>query len=103
MKNKKIMRMLIVGVSIFALAGCGTSNDTGTNRERKTKDTYIENDITNPDRKDASDENDSKDTSNGNNPKNTPDGNDARLTPQHQIIMERLLLRRMDTKMRGQR
>lgn len=77
MKNKKIMRMLIVGASIFALAGCGTSNDTGTNRERKTKDTYIENDITNPDRKDASDENDSKDTSNGNNPKNTPDGNDS--------------------------
>lgn len=77
MKNKKIMRMLIVGASIFALVGCGTSNDTGTNRERKTKDTYIENDITNPGRKDASDENDSKDTSNGNNPKNTPDGNDS--------------------------
>ena len=77
MKNKKIMRMLIVGASIFALAGCGTSNDTGTNRERETKDAYIENDITNPDRKDASDENDSKDTSNGNNSNNTPDGNDS--------------------------
>ena len=59
MKNKKIMRMLIVGASIFALAGCGTSNDTGTNRERETKDAYIENDITNPDQKDASDKNDS--------------------------------------------
>ena len=68
MKNKKIMRMLIVGASIFALAGCGTSNDTGTNGERKTKDTYIENDITNPDQKDASDKNDSN---------NTPDGNDS--------------------------
>ena len=53
MKNKKIMRMLIVGASMFVLAGCGTSNDTGTNGERKTKDTYIENDITNPDKKDA--------------------------------------------------
>ena len=74
MRNKKLMRMLIVGASIFALAGCGTSNDTGTNGERKTKDTYIENDITNPDRKDASDENDSKDTSNGNNLKDTPNG-----------------------------
>lgn len=68
MKNKKLMRMLIVGASIFSLAGCGTSNDTGTNRERETKDAYIENDITNPDQKDASDENDSN---------NTPDGNDS--------------------------
>lgn len=68
MKNKKLMRMLIVGASIFALAGCGTPNDTGTNRERETKDAYIENDITNPDQKDASDENDSN---------NTPDGNDS--------------------------
>ena len=59
--------MLIVGASIFALAGCGTSNDTGTNRERETKDAYIENDITNPDKKDAPNENDSKDTSNENN------------------------------------
>ena len=73
MKNKKLMRMLIVGVSIFALAGCGTSNDMGTNRERETKDVYIENDITNPDKKDAPNENDSKDTSNGNNSKETPD------------------------------
>lgn len=68
MRNKKLMRMLIVGASMFALAGCGTSNDTGTNGERKTKDTYIENDITNPDKKDASDKNDSN---------NTPDGNDS--------------------------
>ena len=68
MKNKKLMRMLIVGVSIFALAGCGTSNDTGTNREKETKNACIENDITNPDQKDASDENDSN---------NTPDGNDS--------------------------
>lgn len=67
MKNKKIMRMLIVGASVFALAGCGTSNDTDTNGERKTKDTYIENDITNPDKKDASNENDSKNSSDGNN------------------------------------
>ena len=73
MKNKKLMQMLIVGVSIFALAGCGTSNDMGTNRERETKDVYIENDITNPDKKDAPNENDSKDTSNGNNSKETPD------------------------------
>lgn len=77
MKNKKLMRMLIVGVSIFALAGCGTSNETGTKGERETKDTYIENDITNPDKKDASDENDSKDTSNGNNSKDTPDGDNS--------------------------
>ena len=68
MKNKKLMQMLIVGVSIFALAGCGTSNDMGTNRERETKDVYIENDITNPDKKDAPNENDSN---------NTPDGNDS--------------------------
>ena len=68
MKNKKIMRMLIVGASIFALAGCGTSNDTGTNREKETPNAYIENDITNPDQKDASDKNDSN---------NTPDGNDS--------------------------
>ena len=65
MKNKKLMRMLIVGASIFALAGCGTSNDTGTNREKEAKNAYIENDITNPDQKDASDKNDSN---------NTPDG-----------------------------
>ena len=45
--------MLIIGASIFALAGCGTSN---------------ENDITNPDKKDAPNENDSN---------NTPDGNDS--------------------------
>ena len=81
MKNKKLMRLLIVGVSIFALAGCSTSNDTGTNRERKTKDTYIENDITNPDKKDAPNENDSKDTSNGNNSKDTPDGDNPKNTP----------------------
>lgn len=67
MKNKKLMRMLIIGVSIFSLAGCGTSNETGTKGERETKDTYIENDITTPDKKDASDKNDSN---------NTPDGND---------------------------
>ena len=53
MKSKKLMRMLIIGASIFALAGCGTSN---------------ENDITNPDKKDAPNENDSN---------NTPDGNDS--------------------------
>lgn len=81
MKNKKIMRMLIVGASMFVLAGCGTSNDTGTNGERKTKDTYIENDITNPDKKDASDENDSKDTSNVNNSKDTPNGDNSQNTP----------------------
>ena len=53
MKSKKLMRMLIIGASIFALAGCGTSN---------------ENDITNPDKKDVPNENDSN---------NTPDGNDS--------------------------
>ena len=68
MRNKKLMRMLIVGASMFALAGCGTSNDTGTNREKETPNAYIENDITNPDQKDASDKNDSN---------NTPDGNDS--------------------------
>ena len=61
MKNKKLMRMLIVGASVFALAGCGASNDTGTNGDRKTKDTYIENDITNTDKKDNSDEINSND------------------------------------------
>ena len=75
MKNKKIMRTLIVGASIFALAGCGTSNDTDTNREKETQNTYIENDITDPDPKDVSDENDSKDTSNGDNAKNTLEEN----------------------------
>lgn len=77
MKNKKIMRTLIVGASIFALAGCGMSNDTDTNGESETKDTYIENDITNPDKKDTSDENDAKDISNGNNSNNISDGNDS--------------------------
>ena len=59
MKNKKLMQMLIVGASIFALAGCGTSNDTDTNGEKETQNTYIEN---------VSAENDSN---------NTPDGNDS--------------------------
>ena len=68
MKNKKIMRTLIVGASILALAGCGTSNDTDTDGEKETQNTYIENNIANPDQKDASDENDSS---------NTPDGNDS--------------------------
>ena len=68
MKNKKIMRMLIVGASILVLAGCGTSNDTDTDGEKETQNTYIENNIANPDQKDASDENDSN---------NTPDGNDS--------------------------
>lgn len=81
MKNKKLIRMLIVGASIFALAGCGTSNGMGTNRERETKDAYIENDITNPDKKDVSDENDSKDTSNGNNSRDAPDENNSKNTP----------------------
>ena len=54
MKNKKLMRALIIGASIFALAGCGTSNDTDTNGEKETRDTYIENDS-----------------------KDTPDGNDS--------------------------
>ena len=81
MKNKKLMRALVVGASIFALAGCGTPSGTGTNGERKTKDTYIENDITNPDKKDASDENDSKDTSNVNNSKDTPNGDNPKNTP----------------------
>ncbi len=77
MKNKKLMRMIIVGVNIFALAGCGTSNETGTKEERETKDTYIENDITNPDKKDASDENNPKNTPDENNSKNTSDGNNS--------------------------
>ena len=68
MKNKKIMRTLIVGASILVLAGCGTSNDTDTDGEKETQNTYIENNIANPDQKDASDENDSS---------NTPDGNDS--------------------------
>lgn len=59
MKNKKVMRTLIVGASILALAGCGTSNDTDTNGERETKDTYIQNDITDLGKKETSDENDS--------------------------------------------
>lgn len=56
MKNKKLMRALVVGASIFALAGCGTSNDTDTNGESETRDTHIENE---------------------NGSKNTPDGNDS--------------------------
>lgn len=68
MKNKKLMQMLIVGASILVLAGCGTSNDTDTDGEKETQNTYIENNIANPDQKDASDENDSS---------NTPDGNDS--------------------------
>lgn len=66
MKSKKLMRMLIIGASIFALAGCGTSN---------------ENDITNPDKKDVPNENDSKNTSNGNNSKETPDEDNPKNTP----------------------
>ena len=58
MKNKKLMQMLIVGASIFALAGCGTSNDTDTNGEKETQNTYIEN---------VSAENDSNNTPDGNN------------------------------------
>ena len=81
MKNKKLMQVLIVWVSIFALAGCGTSNDTGTNRERETKDAYIENDITKPDQKDTPNENGSKDTSNGNNSKDTPDEDNPKNIP----------------------
>lgn len=67
MKNKKIMRTLIVGASILALAGCGTSNDTDTDGEKETQNTYIENNIANPDQKDASDENDSSNIPDGNN------------------------------------
>lgn len=81
MKNKKIMRTLIVGASILALAGCGTSNDTDTDGEKETQNTYIENDITNPDKKDAPNENDSKDTSNENNSKETPDEDNPKNTP----------------------
>lgn len=60
-KDKKLMRALIVGASIFALAGCGAPNDTDTNGERETQNTYIENDITNTDKKDNSDEINSND------------------------------------------
>ncbi|MEY8516977.1 hypothetical protein AALC25_08620 [Lachnospiraceae bacterium 29-84] len=81
MKNKKIMRTLIVGASTLALAGCGTSNDTDTNGEKETQNTYIENDIANPDPTDASDENDSNNTPDGNDSNNTPDGNDSNNTP----------------------
>ena len=60
-KDKKLMRALIVGASIFALAGCGAPNDTDTNGEKETQNTYIENDITNTDKKDNSDEINSND------------------------------------------
>lgn len=59
MKNKKLMRTLVIGASIFALAGCGTPNSTGTNGENETKDTYIENSTTDSDKKDISNENNS--------------------------------------------
>ena len=42
MKNKKLMRALIIGAGIFALAGCGTPNDTDTNGEKQTKNSYME-------------------------------------------------------------
>ncbi len=58
MKNKILMRTLVVGMSIFILTGCGTSNDAGTNQERETKDTQIENDKTGPEKKETSDGND---------------------------------------------
>lgn len=58
MKNRKRMGTLVVGVSIFILAGCGTPNDTDTNGERETKDTYIENNITDPNKRDTSNGND---------------------------------------------
>lgn len=74
MKNKKLMRALIIGASMFALAGCGRPDGTGTNGERETKDTHIENGITDPGKKDVSNENNSKDSSGGNQPKNTPSG-----------------------------
>ncbi len=60
-KDKKLMRALIVGASIFALAGCGAPNDTDTNGEKETQNTYIENEITNTDKKDNSDEINSND------------------------------------------
>ncbi len=81
MKNKKLMRALIIGAGIFALAGCGTPNDTDTNGEKQTKNSYMENDRTDPDKTDASDENNSKDTSKGNNSRDTPVGNDSKHTP----------------------
>ena len=77
MKNKKLMQALIIGASIFALAGCGTPGDTDPNAERGTREPYIENEITDPSINDDPDEDDSKDTSNGNHTKNTPDGNDS--------------------------
>lgn len=77
MKNKKLMQSLIIGASIFALAGCGTSGDTDPNAERGTREPYIENEITDPSINDDPDEDDSKDTSNGNHTKNAPDGNDS--------------------------
>lgn len=61
MKDKKLMWALVVGASIFALAGCGTPGGTGANGESETKDTYIENGTAGPGKKDAS---------NGNNPDN---------------------------------
>ena len=77
MKNKKIMRALLIGASMFALAGCGAWNDTDTKGERESKDTYVENDLTDPGKKDASNDNDAKHPSDGNDVKNPPDGNDA--------------------------
>ena len=61
MKNKILMRTLVVGMSIFILTGCGTSNDSGTNQERETKDAHMENDITDSEKKETSDGNDTND------------------------------------------
>ena len=81
MKNKILMRTLVVGMSIFILTGCGTSNDAGTNQERETKDTQIENDKTGPEKKETSDGNDTNDVGANDKTdagkKETSDGNDT--------------------------
>jgi hypothetical protein len=55
MKNKKLILALAVGLSIFTLAGCGMPNGTHTKGEKEARDTYMENNTTDPAKEDTSD------------------------------------------------
>ncbi len=54
MKNKLIL-VLAVGLSIFTLAGCGMPNGTHTKGEKEVRDTYMDNNTTDPAKEDTSD------------------------------------------------
>ncbi len=78
MGNKKRMRAFVVGVGIFALAGCSMPNSAGTNKEGETQDIYIEDNVADTGKKDTPDGNGAQDTPDRDNAQDTPNGNDAR-------------------------